>query len=83
MRKAGPFLLSTLAFLLFRHHFFDRCRIVQENPFDDRQRQTAIFDQVVVELAKPEIIALAIFVTAEQVHDLPFADDVADLLGRT
>src|SRR5438093_13225177 len=33
-----------------------------------------------MELTKPEVIALVIFVTAEQIHDLPFAGDVADLL---
>src|SRR6266576_3259971 len=65
------------------HCFLQGGRIIEQNPFDDRHRQTSVLDQVVMELAEAEIFALSIFVTAEQIHDLPFANDVADLLMRT
>ena len=35
-----------------------------------------------MELSDLKIISLSIFVTPKQIHDLPFANDVADLLGR-
>src|ERR1700736_5895126 len=50
------------------------------SPSDHRHRQTAFLDQVVVKLSESEIFTLSIFVTPEQIHDLPFADDVADFL---
>jgi hypothetical protein len=36
-----------------------------------------------VKLAEPEIFTLSILVTAEQIQDLPFANDVADFLMWT
>src|SRR5438128_2396983 len=36
-----------------------------------------------MELTEPEIFACSIFVATEQIHDLPFADDVADFLSWT
>ena len=57
--------------------------IIQHNPLNNRQWQTAVLDQVIMKLAQPEIFALFIFVAAEQIHDLPFACDVADFLRRT
>lgn len=57
--------------------------IIEENPFDHRYWQAAVFDQVVMELAEPEVFPLFVLVAAEQIHDLPFAGDVADLLRRT
>jgi len=36
-----------------------------------------------VELPKVEVFALSVFVTAEEIHDLPFAGDVADFLRGT
>src|SRR5207248_10654997 len=55
-------------------------RIIEQNPFDYRDWQTAVLDQVSVELTKPKIVALSIFVAAEQIHDLPFAGDVSNFL---
>ena len=57
-----------------------RARIIEQDPFGHRDWQTAILDQVIMELAEPEIFAALIFVSTEQIHDLPFADDVADFL---
>jgi hypothetical protein len=45
-------------------------RIVEQHPFDNRQRETSVFDQVIVELTELEIVALSVLVTAEQIHDL-------------
>ena len=59
-----------------------RRRVVEENPFDDRQRQAAVLDQVVVKLSEAEVRALFFTVASEQIHNLPFADDVADFLCR-
>src|ERR1043166_1356317 len=36
-----------------------------------------------MELAEPEFVALSVFIAPEQIHDLPFANDVADFLVRT
>src|SRR5437667_1036954 len=69
--------------LFFTHHFLYCCWIIQQKPFNDRNGQAAVLDQIVMELTEPEIFAVLIFVTAEQIHDLPFADDVADLLMWT
>jgi hypothetical protein len=60
----------------------NRSRIIEQHPFDYRNWQTAILDQVIVKLTEPEIFALFIFVAAEQIHDLPFAGDVTDFLRR-
>src|SRR5207244_11281192 len=59
-----------------------RGRVVEQNPFDHRDRQTAVLDTDIVELAEPEIVAVSILVAAEQIHNLPFAGDVADFLSR-
>ena len=58
-----------------------RARIIEQNPFDYRDWQAAVLNQVIMELAEPEIIALSILITTKQIHDLPFADDVADFLS--
>ncbi len=36
-----------------------------------------------MELTEPEISALSVLVTSEQIHDLPFTGDVTDLLRWT
>ena len=59
-----------------------RGRVVEQDPFNHGNWQTAILNKIIVELAEPKIVAVFIFVTAEQIHDLPFADDVADFLCR-
>jgi len=74
--------LGKLSSELF-HRLLQRGRIIEQDPFDHRDWQTAVLDQVVVKLIKAKILTLSIFVTAEQIHDLPFADDVADLLMWT
>ncbi len=33
-------------------HSFHRLRIIEQDPFDDRERQTAVLDQIIVELAE-------------------------------
>src|SRR6266480_1275888 len=71
--NAGPAYRCSSAFL-------QRGRISEQDPFDNGYRQTAVFDQIIVELTEPEVFALSVLVTAEQIHDLPFAGDVADLL---
>ncbi len=58
-------------------------RIIEQDPFDDRNWQAAVLDQVIVKLAEPEVFALSILVAPQQMHDLPFADDIADFLVRT
>src|SRR5262249_10580306 len=60
-----------------------RTRIIKVDPFDDRNWQAAVFDQVIVELTQPEIVALFIFITAEQIHDLPLPGYVTDFLCWT
>src|ERR1043166_8771251 len=63
--------------------FLQRSRIVEQNPFDYRNWQAAILDEVIMKLPQSETFALPVFVAAEQIHDLPFADYVADFLCRT
>src|SRR5438552_12261972 len=58
-------------------------RVIEHDPDDHRKRQRAVRDQLVVELAEPERGAFAVAIAAEDSLDLPFAGDVADLLGRT
>jgi hypothetical protein len=65
------------------HRLLHRTGIIEQNPFDYRDWQTPVLDQVIVELTKPKIVALSIFVAAEQIHDLPFAGDVANFLRWT
>src|SRR4029077_4571937 len=45
------------------HRLLHRVRIIEQDPFDYRDWQTAVLDQVIVELTKPKIVALSIFVT--------------------
>src|SRR5205085_3598157 len=54
-----------------------------QNPFDNREREAAVLDQVIVELAEAKIWTGFVAITPEQIHDLPFAHDVTDLLRRT
>ena len=61
----------------------NRCRIIEQNPLDYGDWQAAILDQVIMKLTEPKIFALPIFVTTKQIHDLPFAGDVADFLRGT
>src|SRR5438132_2469070 len=75
-------LLSKFYFLLFRHYFVYRRRIIEQDPLNNRQRQAAILNQIVMKLAEPEIFARLVAITPEQIHDLPFADDEADFLVR-
>src|SRR6266513_4603994 len=55
-------------------------RIVKQYPLSNRDRQRSVRDQVVVKLSEAEARAFRIAVAAEELHDLPFADHVADLL---
>lgn len=53
---------------LERYHLLFGCllqrsRIIEQNPFDYRDWETAVLDQVIVELAESEIFALLILVT--------------------
>src|SRR5438045_8605614 len=67
---------------LLTRYLFSRRRVIQEKPFNDGKRQTAVLDQVVVELADAKVRAGFLAITSEQIHDLPFPDDITDLLSR-
>src|SRR5450759_2284931 len=51
---------------LHSHNRFERRRIIEDQPFNDGQRQRAVGDQIVVELAEPERASLPIAVFAEE-----------------
>jgi hypothetical protein len=57
-----------------------RTVIIEHEPFDHRQWQGTIADQLIVEGAEAKVRALAVAIAAEQSHDLPLAGDVRDLL---
>src|SRR5438270_391067 len=54
--------------------------IVQHDPLDDRNRKRAARDEIIVKLSEAEGGAFRFAIAAEELHDLPFADDIADLL---
>src|SRR5882724_8417020 len=58
----------------------NRRRIVQQDPLNNRKRQAAILDQVVVKLAQAKVCALLVAIFPQQPQDLPLADHVGDLL---
>src|SRR5581483_1138260 len=55
-------------------------RIVEQDPFEHRNRQRTVGDQIVVELTEAELRSFDIAIAAEQPHDLPLSCHVADLL---
>src|SRR6266404_494417 len=61
----------------------NRRSIIQQNPLDNRQRQAAILDQVVVKLAEAEVLARSVAILSQQSHNLPLAGHVINLLRRT
>src|SRR5262245_18830464 len=60
----------------------ERGGVIQQDPLDNRNRETAILDQIVVELAKAKVRAHFVVIFAEQIHDLPFAGHIPNLLRR-
>src|SRR5216683_447720 len=60
-----------------------RRRIVQQDPLNNRKRQAAILDQVVVKLAQAEVSSLLVAIFSQQPHNLPLANHVGNLLRWT
>jgi len=54
--------------------------VVEHEPLDDRQGETAVADQSIVKFAEAEVRSLRIPVPAEEPHDLPLPHHVPDLL---
>jgi hypothetical protein len=51
------------------HRLLHRVRIIEQNPFDYRDWQTAVLDQVIVELTKPKVVALSIYYRVPAIRD--------------
>src|SRR5512138_108878 len=62
--------------------FAQRGVVVEHQPLDDGERQSAVAQQLIVERTETERVALLVPILAEQPHDLPLAGDVRDLLRR-
>src|SRR5262245_34665013 len=63
-------------------HLLHVALVVEPDPRHDRQRQRAVGQQVIVELAEAKRGAFRVAVAAEEAHDLPLARHVPDLLRR-
>ena len=64
---------------LFQHRL-NRGGIIEQDPLDNGDWQTAVLHQIVVELAEAEVRTHLVVIFAQQIHDLPFACDVPDFL---
>src|SRR4030095_16224549 len=76
----APRVARTISALLQR--FAQRSVVVEHEPFDDEERQSAVAQQLMVESTEAIRIALGVPIPAEQSHDLPLAGYVRDLLRR-
>src|SRR5438105_15876878 len=54
--------------------------VIEHQPFDNRERQGSVADQLIVKCAEAEICSLPVPIAPQQPHDLPLARDVRDLL---
>src|SRR5437016_3092004 len=54
--------------------------VIEHQPFDNRERQGSVADQLIVKCAEAEICSFPVPIAPQQPHDLPLARDVRDLL---